>query len=116
MFGETFMKPAIAQSTKIKQNQNVISVLTVRTQLGQILKRASEKDERFVVDRPGKPSVMIMSVRDYIRNIAPPHPAFVAIREEAKKNGTSELSMREIDREIAAHRRQAKKKRSQPTA
>src|ERR1017187_10466438 len=44
--------------------QNVVSALTARTQLGQIPKRSSEKDERFVVDRRGKPSVIIMSVRD----------------------------------------------------
>ena len=50
---------------------NVISALTARTQLGQILKRAAEKDERFLVDRRGQPSVVIMSIKDYIKNIAP---------------------------------------------
>jgi PHD/YefM family antitoxin component YafN of YafNO toxin-antitoxin module len=83
--------------------QNVVSALTSGTQLGQILKRASEKDERFVVDRRGKPSVIIMSLRDYIGNVAPTLAAYRAIRQEAKKNGSS-LSMREIDREITAHR------------
>ncbi len=29
---------------------NVISALTARTQLGQIIKRATEKNERFLVD------------------------------------------------------------------
>src|ERR1017187_9994507 len=57
---------------RLKSNRrNVVSALTARTQLGQILRRACEKDERFVVDRRGNPSVIIMSVRDYIRNIAP---------------------------------------------
>jgi len=94
--------------------ENVVSAVTARTQFGRILKRASEKDERFVVDRRGKPSVIIMGVRDYIKNIAPTPAAYRAIRQEAKKKGSSTLSMREIDREIAAQRRQSVKKRSQP--
>ena len=104
------MAATTMQQREIKRTQNVVSALTARTQLGQILRRASEKDERFVVDRRGKPSVIIMSVRDYIRNVAPTPAAYRAIREEAKQNGTSSLSMREIDSEIAAHRRQGKKK------
>jgi hypothetical protein len=35
---------------------NVISAVIARTQLGQILKRAGEGDERFVVDRRGEPA------------------------------------------------------------
>src|SRR5450432_4375618 len=96
------------QPRDTKRTQNVVSALTARTQLGQILKRASEKDERFVVDRRGKPSVIIMSVRDYIRNVAPTPAAYRAIRDEARQNGTSSLGMSDIDREIASHRRQTK--------
>jgi prevent-host-death family protein len=91
---------------------NVISALTARTQFGQILKRASERDERFLVDRRGQPSVIIMSIKDYIKNIAPTPPAYRAIREDARRKGTNELSMREIDREIAAVRRQRPAKNS----
>ena len=108
------METSTIQGAKNRRMQNVVSALTARTQLGQILKRASEKDERFVVDRRGKPSVIIMSVRDYIRNIAPSPAAYRAIRQEARKNGSSSFSMREVDREIAAHRRQSTKNRAQP--
>jgi len=110
------MAVSTLQKTKNKRTQNVVSALTARTQLGQILKRASEKDERFVVDRRGKPSVIIMSVRDYIRNIAPTPPALRAIQESARRNGTAKLSIAEIDREIAAVRKQqaSKKKPKQP--
>jgi prevent-host-death family protein len=110
------MEVSTIQATKNKRMQNVVSALTARTQLGQILRRAAERDERFVVDRRGKPSVIIMSVRDYIRNIAPTPAAYRAIRQEAKKNGSSSLSMAEINREIASHRRQARKNRNQPAA
>ena len=95
---------------------NVISALTARTQLGQILKRASEKDERFLVDRRGEPSVIIMSIKDYIKNIAPTPPDYQAIRQDAKSKGANLLSLREIDREIAAVRKQETKKKSKPSA
>jgi hypothetical protein len=99
-----------------KRTRNVISALTARTQFGQILKRAGEHDERFVVDRRGKLSVIIMSVRDYIRKIAPTPAAYQAIRQEAQMNGSSSLSMSEINREIAAYRRGAKKASNPPAA
>jgi prevent-host-death family protein len=84
---------------------NTISALTARTQLGQILKRAAEKNERFLVDRRGTPAVIIMSVRDYIENIAPTPPAFKAMWDDAKRKGTDKLTMADIDREIAAVRK-----------
>ncbi len=95
---------------------NVISAVTARTQLGQILKRAGEGDERFLVDRRGEPAVIIMSIRDYIKNVAPAPEAYKATRQDAKRKGTSSLSMREIDREIEKVRARAKIKRTQPAA
>ena len=95
---------------------NVISALTARTQLGQILKRAAEKDERFLVDRRGQPSVVIMSIKDYIKNIAPTPPPYQAVRQDAKSKATSLLSLREIDREIAAVRKKQAKKKNKPSS
>ena len=96
---------------------NVISAVTARTQLGQILKRAGEGDERFLVDRRGEPAVIIMSIKDYIKNVAPSPEAYKATRQDAKHKGTSSLSMREIDREIAKVRQaRAKGTRTQPAA
>jgi prevent-host-death family protein len=37
-----------------------------RTQLGQIMDRAVEHNERFLVERRGQPAVVIMSVKDFI--------------------------------------------------
>ena len=96
---------------------HIISAVTARTQLGQILKRAGEGDERFLVDRRGEPAVIIMSIKDYIKNIAPAPAAYKAARHDSKRKGTSSLSMREIDREIAAVRRMHEKgKHKQPAA
>ena len=43
-----------------------------RTQFGQIMNRAVENNERFIVDRRGEPAVVIMSVEDFIKTVAPP--------------------------------------------
>jgi prevent-host-death family protein len=36
-----------------------------RTQFGQIMDRAVESNERFVVERRGEPAVVILSVQDF---------------------------------------------------
>jgi len=85
---------------------NVVSALTARTQLGQIIKRATQKNERFVIDRRGQPSVIIMSVKDYVNTFAPAPPELAAMQRQAKKTGMNKLSMRRIDDIIAEVRGQ----------
>jgi prevent-host-death family protein len=94
---------------------NIVSALTARTQLGQIMKRASEKNERFVVDRRGEPAVIIMSVKDYIDTIAPTPRWLANIQAASKRRGTNKLTMRQIDAEITAARREQKKRRNKST-
>jgi hypothetical protein len=43
-----------------------------RTQMGKIIDLAEKNDDRFVVERYGKPAVVIMSLQDFIRIAAPP--------------------------------------------
>ena len=88
---------------------NVVSALTARTQLGQIIKRATQKNERFVVDRRGEPSVVIMSVKDYIDTIAPAPGWLKDIQAESKRKGLDQLKMRDIDRIIAEVRSEARR-------
>lgn len=83
-----------------------ISALTARTQFGQIMDRAIERQERFLVDRRGEPAVIIMGVDDYLETIAPEDAALRKIRNEAKRTGLDRLTMEEIDAEITAHRRE----------
>lgn len=89
---------------------NVISAVTARTQLGQILKRINQKNERFVVDRRGQPQAVIMGINDYIDTFAPTPEWLKAIGAEAKAKGLNKLTMRQIDAEIAAARRERKSK------
>ena len=87
-----------------------ISALTARTQFGQIMDRAVERKERFLVDRRGEPAVIIMSVDDYLKTIAPEDTALKKIRDQAKRTGLDKLTMEEIDAEIAEYRREKRAK------
>lgn len=80
-----------------------------RTQFGQIMHRAVENNERFVVERRGEPAVVIMSVQDFIRTAAPPPDWLEKAWAGAKKRGLDKLSASDIDGEIEAHRREKRR-------
>jgi len=88
---------------------NLVSALTARTQLGQIIRRATQKNERFVVGRRGEPSIVIMSVKDYIDNFAPAPAELKAMQATAKRTGASRLSPARIDRIVSTVRKEPKK-------
>lgn len=81
-----------------------ISALTARTQFGQIMQRAVERRERFLVDRRGRPAVIIMSVDDYVRTLAPEEQALMSVRRKAARSGLDTLTIEEIDAEVSAYR------------
>ncbi len=84
-----------------------ITALAARTQFGQIMRRAAgKKQERFVVDKRGEPKVVIMGVEDFLKTVAPEPAVFAAIRAASVKNKTSKMSSKQIDREIAAYRKE----------
>jgi prevent-host-death family protein len=89
-----------------------ISALTARTQLGQIMTRAVENNDRFLVERNGEPAVLILSVADYIKTIAPPPDWLKNLQDEAKRKGLDKLTMEEIDAEIAASRRERRARKA----
>ena len=81
-----------------------------RTQFGQIMDRAVRNDERFLVDRRGEPAVIILSVANYLKNVAPEDKAIKAMRDSAKRAGLDKLSLEEINDEIAGSRRDKRRK------
>lgn len=83
----------------------VVSALTARTQLGQIIKRATQTNERFLVGRRGEPSVVIMSVKDYMKTFAPAPKEMVALQAAAQKSGASKLTPGQINRIVSTVRR-----------
>jgi prevent-host-death family protein len=84
----------------------VISALAARTQLGQIMRRTRLEQTRFIVDRRGEPQIVIMGIKDFLRTIGPEKKILAAIRADARKKGKDKLSLREINREIRAYRRE----------
>lgn len=83
----------------------VISALTARTQFGQIMKRAKQNSERFLVERRGQPQVLIMSLKDYVDTIAPAPQWLRAVQSASKRRGTNRLTMQQISAEVSAVRK-----------
>jgi prevent-host-death family protein len=75
-----------------------------RTQFGQIMDLAVKNHERFIVDRRGEPAVVIMSVQDFIRTVAPAPDWLEKAWAGAKRRGLDLMTMEEIDAEIDATR------------
>ncbi len=88
-----------------------ISALTARTQLGRIMSRAVENDDRFLVERNGEPAVIILSVKDYVKTFAPPPDWLQKLWASAKRRGLDKLTMKAIDVEIGASRRERRARR-----
>jgi prevent-host-death family protein len=91
-----------------------ISALTARTQLGQIMNRAVENNDRFLVERNGEPAVLILSVADYVRTLAPPPDWLEKSWDSAKRHGLDKLTRKEIDAEITASRYARRTRRAKP--
>ena len=92
---------------KVKENFNVtksISGLIARTQLGQILERASQNKDRFLISKRGEAKAVILAVEDYLKNIVKRPEALTELQKEAEKAGTNKLTLEEIDREVKAFR------------
>src|SRR5258708_6750960 len=91
-----------------------ITAATARTQFGQILDRAVEHNDRFLVERNGEPAVLILSVSDFLKTLAPAPDWLRDIQQDAKRKGLDKLTMEEIDAEIAATRRERRERQQQP--
>ena len=59
-----------------------------------------------------KKSRTMSELLEYIHQIAPTPSAYQAIRQDAARKGTDKLTMRQIDREVAAARRERTTKKS----
>jgi prevent-host-death family protein len=94
----------INQSEKYLMTRKITAV-TARTQFGQIIDRAVDHNERFLVERNGEPAVLILSVTDFVKTLAPAPDWLKDIQDHAKRQGLDKLTMDDINAEIAAARR-----------
>ena len=90
--------------TERKRASTIVSALTARTQLGQILMRVKTRNERFIIGRRGQPQAVVMSIEDYIDTVAPAPEWLKSSWADAVKNGTDKLTMQEINTIIAEER------------
>jgi prevent-host-death family protein len=102
----------MAKAANTKRIARIVPALTARTQFGQILKRAGQNNERFVVERRGEPGVVIMSIEEYLRNFVKPGSIVDEIHEYVKRKTLKPLSMRAIDKEIKRHRKERRTKKA----
>lgn len=102
----------MAKAKKVSSGHTatIIPALTARTQLGQILRRVRENNERFVVDKRGEPQAVIMSVEEYLRAFTRPNPFLEEIWKESRAKGLDRLTLRDINREIKQYRRERREK------
>ena len=68
------------------------------------------------MDRNGEPAVLILSVQDFIRTLAPPPDWLERAWGQARRKGLDKLTMEDIDAEIAAVRRERRQRRPSPGA
>jgi prevent-host-death family protein len=95
-------------ATTPKSRASSVSALTLRSNLGKILRRI-DTEGSLVIEKRGRPSAVLLNLRDYVKLAAPEPEVLRIIGEEAKRNRTSSFTSGQIDAVIKATR-SAKKK------
>src|SRR5512132_32001 len=88
-----------------------VPAFIARTQFGQILERASQNNERFLVTKKGEAKAIILGVEDFLQAISEPPESLSALQKQAKKAGADKLTLEEIEKEIDKVRRYKNKER-----
>jgi|RhiMethySRZTD1v2_1073278.scaffolds.fasta_scaffold07668_5 prevent-host-death family protein len=88
-----------------------ISALTARTQLGQIMEIAMKERARFVVEKNGRPAIVIMAIEDYLASGLGTPAALARLQEESRKRKLDLLSFDDINAEISSFRAEKRSKR-----
>jgi prevent-host-death family protein len=88
----------------------VVSALSLRSNLGKILRRVDVERRSLVIEKRGKPTAVLLNIRDYVKLAAPEPEVLKILGDEAKRNKTSALTSRQID-QIIRTARTGKKKR-----
>lgn len=96
--------------TERRNGAMVVSALTLRTNLGKILRRLDVEQCSLVIEKRGAPAAVLVNIRDYVKLAAPEPDVLRLIGEEAKKNRTTSLNSRQIDQVIKAARSEKKKR------
>lgn len=93
-----------------KSITKLIDALSARTRFGELMEEAEKGKTRFLVSRRGKPKVVILGVRDYLKNVIKQPEILTTIQLSAQKAGLDKMSDKEIESEIADYRRSKSRK------
>jgi prevent-host-death family protein len=69
-----------------------------------LLRRADDERRSLIIEKRGMPKAVLLSIRDYVKLAAPEPEVLKLLGEEAERNGTSNMSSRQIDQIIKASR------------
>jgi prevent-host-death family protein len=97
-------------ATTDKNGAIIISALSLRTNLGKILRRLDTESRSLVIEKRGTPTAVLLNIRDYVKLAAPEPEVLKIIGDEAKRNKTSAFTSRQIDLVIKAARSEKKKR------
>ena len=93
-------------ATDPKPESLIVSVSAMRERLEEVLREVTEHGQRIVIEDGGEPQAVVIGIDDYRKILAPAPEWLQAAWREAERAGTSNISMEEIDAEIAASRRE----------
>ena len=82
-----------------------IPAFIARTQFGQILERVSKDNQRFVVTKKGEAAAVILGIDDFLATMADAPESLRALQRQAGASGASNLTLEQIEEEIAAVRK-----------
>jgi Antitoxin Phd_YefM, type II toxin-antitoxin system len=97
-------------ATTKKDGAIVVSAMSLRTNLGKILRRMEAERRSLVIKKGSTPTAVLLNIRDYIKLAAPEPEVLKIIGVEAKCNKTEALTSRQIDKVIKAARSEKKKR------
>ena len=87
----------------------VVSALRARANFGRLLQRVGDERRSLVIEKRGMPKAVLLSIREYVKLAAPEPEVLRVLGEESRRNGTHNISSRQIDTIIRAARAKKKK-------
>jgi len=91
----------------MKHNATVktIEALEARTHFGSVLDEVEKSNTRFLVNKRGKPKMIMLSVNDYLQNVLKSDSLLTSIHIKAKGAGLDKMTDKEVEAEVKAVRK-----------
>jgi prevent-host-death family protein len=96
------------ESKKDRTPLQLIGMGKARRDLSKLVKDVTTRKSRYLLSARGKPQAVVLGIDDYLRNILQDRRWSILkeIHQEALAKGLDKLSIKEIDQEVRAARRE----------